>query len=357
MRTPCKTSRLFGVDAMRGLAILLVLGYHAGPLRFRLAEYQPSGVVALPHLSVGELLQLPVFHFGFVGVHAFFVVSGFCIHLRYAANQTRFSATDFFRRRLWRIVPPYWCALALSALLPRLLSSLAHHAEMPTWRDFFLHALFAHSFSKQAIFSINPAFWSLTTEMQFYLLYPLLLFTIRRFGIEKMIAATLILSLVWRATLLLLIPPDVDHFMVYRVWLHAWCLPRLFEWLLGAWAAERVVEEKPRRKAAAHWGLIVLLLTAAALCRTQMVIDKLFFDALVGVAFALVLRLFIANQDNFFARVLAPVGTISYSLYLVHVPIVDLLWLPLSLRLTMVAAVGVGFYWLCERRFSFRASI
>src|SRR5438552_14383645 len=105
-----KPARLDVIDRMRGVAILLVVLYHAGGNEWRLPHYDDDGWVRLPPAGASWLLA-PIFHFGFVGVHAFFVLSGFCIHLRAARRRhdpsvAPLALRGFLLRRFWRIYPP-----------------------------------------------------------------------------------------------------------------------------------------------------------------------------------------------------------------------------------------------------------
>ena len=107
-------ARLRGIDALRGIAALGVVFYHA----------VEQGEKFLPH----NFLQYPVraaqtlSSFGYISVFLFFVISGFCIHLQWAKAQAagvepeiRFGA--FWKRRLRRLYPPYIIALLLFLLL------------------------------------------------------------------------------------------------------------------------------------------------------------------------------------------------------------------------------------------------
>src|SRR4029079_11195522 len=107
-------SRLRGIDALRGIAALGVVFYHA----------VEQGEKALPQ----NFLQYPIravqftSSFGYIGVFLFFVISSFCIHLQWAKAKAagtepviRFGA--LWKRRLRRLYPRYIIALLLFLLL------------------------------------------------------------------------------------------------------------------------------------------------------------------------------------------------------------------------------------------------
>src|SRR5215211_701249 len=107
-------TRLRGIDALRGIAALGVVFYHA----------VEQGDKVLPNNVFQYPIRLVQFasSFGYIGVFLFFVISGFCIHLQWARAQTagiepdiRFGA--FWRRRIRRLYPPYIITLLLFLLL------------------------------------------------------------------------------------------------------------------------------------------------------------------------------------------------------------------------------------------------
>src|SRR5215469_16550516 len=97
------TARFDCVDQLRGAAALAVV----------LCHLSVSAYVNTP--SPGEahwpMLGL-VLGFGYAGVPLFFVISGFCIHLPQARARASEAGAQpdwrqFFRRRFWRLYPPY----------------------------------------------------------------------------------------------------------------------------------------------------------------------------------------------------------------------------------------------------------
>lgn len=371
------------IDRLRGVAILLVVAYHAGPLAWRVAPYGPDGVIDLPSLGAWWL-AVPVLHFGFTGVHLFFVISGFCIHASARGGRALFDPAtrrpvpgglrDYAWRRLLRIAPPYWVALLLFGVaVPMACAALGRPAPggatVATPTDLAAHALFLHGLSAKTIFSIDPAFWSLATEMEFYAAYPLVAWALLRFGARRVLLAALLISLAWRTAVLLRFAPTVENFMIYRVWLHGFFVPRWYEWILGCWLAEAAgggALDRPARWQAAPWAGAALLLLAM-LCRAHVAIDKLFADLLFGTGFALVLGGALAAERRAGAaqlerverggwaawpgRALAAVGRRSYGVYLAHQPILDGEWLRLGPRLLIGAVVSALFALGVERPF------
>jgi peptidoglycan/LPS O-acetylase OafA/YrhL len=344
-----------GIDALRGVAIGLVLLYHAGPLSWRLAPYDGEGWLVWPSLGWKWLL-VPFWHFGFSGVHAFFVLSGFCIHLRAARQHAPLDLKAYALRRFWRIYPPYWIALGLFGLL----APLAAGAAVPV-RDLLLHAGMLHTLNDRSFFSINPAFWSLATEEQFYLAYPLVLLALRRWGVAPVVAAALAVSLAWRAVVLAVLPPTVDNFMAWRVLVHGLFLPRWYDWLLGCWLAELAARSSLEGRARPLAAAGAALLVGAMLTRVNIAADKLFSDLLFSTGYAAItgavlaagpVRGKIARPVVLFLR---GVGRRAYGLYLVHQPILDWGRLAVAARLPVAVAAGWLFSRIFERPFEKRS--
>jgi peptidoglycan/LPS O-acetylase OafA/YrhL len=350
-------SREGGIDALRGVAIGLVVLYHAGPLSWRLAPYRSDGWLAWPALGWKWLL-VPFWHFGFSGVHAFFVLSGFCIHLRAARQRAPLDLRSYALRRFWRIYPPYWIALALFGVLVPLAAG-----GLPSLRELALHGTMLHTLSQRSFFSINPAFWSLATEEQFYLAYPLVLVGLRRWGISRVLGGALALSLLWRTAVLARLPPTVDNFMAWRVLVHGLFLPRWYDWLLGCWLAE--LASRPSHPLAGRTRRLAMLgaamLVAAMATRIHVVADKLLSDVLFSSGYAAITAAVLGSEPlkAKLARTLVlffrAVGRRAYGLYLVHQPILDWGRLAMGLRVPLAVAAGWLFSRIFERPFEKRS--
>ena len=157
------------LDALRGLAILLVFLFHYG------------GGLQSPHLAVrllGYLTQT-----GWTGVTLFFALSGFLITGQlWDALQSPHPhwLRNFYLRRALRILPLYYAVLLLAAI-----GCVAVGFQFIELGHLVLYALFLQDLpvfsnlvSSADIPAVFPLYhlWSLAVEEQFYLLWPALLF-------------------------------------------------------------------------------------------------------------------------------------------------------------------------------------
>jgi peptidoglycan/LPS O-acetylase OafA/YrhL len=153
------------IEGLRGLAILLVVAFHAG---------------------------LPAFRGGFVGVDVFFVLSGFFVTTLLARELDETGEIDaqaFYTRRAMRLLPAmYLVLLATLALVFTLYAPIdrASIADVARWVS--LHAgnvAFARGAVDYFYSGENPLLhtWSLGVEEQFYVAWPLLLIIVGLFGL------------------------------------------------------------------------------------------------------------------------------------------------------------------------------
>lgn len=148
LRTPrAAAGRLAVLDELKGVAIILILLYHAG------------GVLVWNNYLHGD-----------VGVDIFLLLSG----LGLALGARTESAGAFFRRRVVRLMPAYWVVLAVYVLANT--HFLQHHYSP---LNLAAHALGVHALFGDAIgLGINDSFWFVTTILflygAFWLLHPLL---------------------------------------------------------------------------------------------------------------------------------------------------------------------------------------
>jgi len=244
--------RVPAIDLFRGIAILVVILYHInGNIIFPQGWGLVRGADGAAHIGGGSMvlrfLLLP-FHFGRVGVNLFFVISGLCIHLRFAfiqaaAPATAFPLKTFFARRFFRIYPVYWTALGFGIFVAPFIYSAAAsptgHVEtvtFPTLASIASHVVMLHGFFKTQIMDILRVLWSIATEEQFYLLYPLVFVAIgRRVSVPRLVVVLLCVSVVWRAIFVFSNPvPLTFSDGPFLVWVFGFSIARYYEWSLGA---------------------------------------------------------------------------------------------------------------------------
>jgi len=169
---PAPTARRLDLDVVRGVAIVLALGWHFSP--------RSSGNVVL------DALQWPGHTFGWAGVDLFFVLSGFLMGqlvLRERARTGRFDGRRFTARRMLRLWPVLYVFLAVYAIV----------GNDPVSSYLWQNALHVQNYAGSSLEHL----WSLAVEEHFYLLLAVLfpLFA-RRPGSVRPLVAVLIAVLV-----------------------------------------------------------------------------------------------------------------------------------------------------------------
>lgn len=157
--------RLVSLDALRGIASLAVAIFHI---------YVFSAVGAV----LGPVLPRWVdtaFRNGGLGVEVFFVISGVAIATSIAGARMSWGYIGRFAlRRSIRLDPPYWATLALAVIL----LTLADRA--PSIGRVLAHVVYLQLIVHEP--NIVSVFWTLTFEVQFYIVLVLVVFLAQRSG-------------------------------------------------------------------------------------------------------------------------------------------------------------------------------
>ncbi|HEY5799188.1 MAG TPA: acyltransferase, partial [Burkholderiaceae bacterium] len=161
---PAETIRLRGLDLLRAAAIVLVLMSH---YRSFVSHAPTFGVVGLV---------------GWAGVDLFFVLSGYLIGnqiLSTVAQGAPFSLKLFFARRLLRTLPNYYVVLAIYLLVAAWLphSPILGSSAAPLWQFLTFTQNFGLAYGETFTHS-----WSLCIEEQFYVVMPLAVLALARWG-------------------------------------------------------------------------------------------------------------------------------------------------------------------------------
>lgn len=131
-----------------------------------------AGAVFFGHVLHEHLDEvLPIFEYGWIGVNMFFALSGYLFYLLYvdALKDKTFSWKQYLSKRFIRIYPLTILVILLSiAALPFSYGLM----------DILTHLTLLHGFYPPYRFSINPPLWTLTVELSFYVIAPILIVSI-----------------------------------------------------------------------------------------------------------------------------------------------------------------------------------
>jgi peptidoglycan/LPS O-acetylase OafA/YrhL len=191
---PRLTGHQPGLDGVRGLAIIMVMAIHF--------------VGDATAQTFAQTVIVKAASFGLLGVDLFFVLSGFLITgLLLDAKSGSHYFRNFYARRTLRIFPLYYGVLAaLFLLLPLatpLTPMLEQAREHQAWLWTYTSNFYVASESSWSSLSYVTHFWSLAIEEHFYLLWPLVVFTVRRETLERICLGVIAAGLALRIGLAL----------------------------------------------------------------------------------------------------------------------------------------------------------
>jgi peptidoglycan/LPS O-acetylase OafA/YrhL len=295
------------------------------------AQYRPDidglrAVAVLPVLFFH--LNISLFSGGFVGVDVFFVISGYLITSLISAEMSNgtYSVVNFYVRRARRIFPALFCMCAVTAVFVLLfcLPSEAKQfrsalAAATLFSSNFYFYLTADYFARAADTQPLLHTWSLAVEEQFYIVFPLVLWLVRRYFTAREKQIMIILALLSLAISVWLVRVDRTA---------AFYLPhsRAWELLIGALLAIGAVPAIRSRALANLVGLFGLALIVGSVVLFKETTPFPGLAALLPCVGAALLIHTGKDSSLLATRLLSfqPVrfiGLISYSLYLWHWPV------------------------------------
>ena len=325
------------IQIIRGLAVLLVVLFHLG---------------------------LPLFSHGFLGVDAFFVISGFLMALLYKPGNAR----TFYQRRASRLLPAYFVTIIATVIASALITLPSEQTQVV--KQGLYAAVFAsnigfwqqNSYFSKAEFTPLLHLWSLGVEIQFYLIVPLLFWFHAR---SRILLPLLALGSLGADLVLVSVSPKTAFFLLpFRIW----------QFLAGAAVARYLSQNgavRFSRPVAGAFALVILLLVAVAFPVNGESISPVYGHPALGailvtLATAGVLACGLPQvlEQSALGVMLHKLGDWSYSVYLAHFPVIVLaLYVPFAgtiltpsgpvQTLAIVAAIALvsaALYVLCDRR-------
>jgi peptidoglycan/LPS O-acetylase OafA/YrhL len=285
------------IDGLRAIAVVSVVLFHAGVSQF-------SG--------------------GYLGVDVFFVISGYLISriIFSEIEADRFSLARFYERRARRILPALFAVLVIVSvasivgLLPYDLKQYGKSlAAVPAFLSNFIFWLAGGYFAPPSQTEPLLHTWSLAIEEQFYVLFPILLVCLARFGRRVVVVGLSLLGIAsfTSAVVLTQLNSNTAFYMPYT---------RAWELMLGAFIALDLGRVKSAVAGAALASLGILFV-----CCGIVGIANLPGPPAVVVCLGAALLIYGGTHQNFASDALGIkpvvfVGLTSYSLYLWHWPFI-----------------------------------
>src|SRR5690349_17563882 len=294
--------RLHALDGLRGLAALTVVVLHVW--MYTDANWPRPGRTDLLDRAIGELR---------IAVVLFFVLSGFLLASPWVRGKVP-SLGAYALRRFARIAPAYWAAVLGSVLL---IHDSGHG------RDIDLHdlpkfMLFVANVFPETRNQLDPPLWSLHIEVSFYVVLPLIGLALLRAKRQWLVCFALILAgLAWTtAGAIHAWPPEAT-----------WTLPSY----LGAFAAGILAATvKPKEDLAPFkLALVVFGGTAAVVANATWhsaggtgVPGHAVGDLPAALGFAAIVWGIAARPGRLLSSApLRVLGTLSFGIYLWHMPV------------------------------------
>ena len=268
-------------------------------------------LVLLEHFA--KILGNSIFA-GFYGVDLFFCISGFLITtilIKPNKNSFKHNYRNFIGRRIIRIFPIYYLTIGLLCLFqPRIVQGYLPYLLTYT----FNYAVIIHGIPSFAIWHL----WSLSVEEQFYLLWPFITITLKN-KLDILFGIVLLIIVVSYSQLCFNMIPSISAYNYYSL------LSRMGSLGLGALGVIAYRKELLPQKLfkSTIFEYFMLLFLCVTLISSFSL--KMFFLGICSIYFILKAAYFnfSINSINRFLtnRFIVYIGTISYGIYIYHLPI------------------------------------
>ncbi|HIK16464.1 MAG TPA: acyltransferase [Leptolyngbyaceae cyanobacterium M33_DOE_097] len=367
-----KPKRLVWLEGIRFMAAVMILLYHA-QVYFGKYEFtpQPTGLsdnlqqlfaIATPSqipLPM-QILTAPLW-FGFQFLDVFILISGFSLIL--SLKGQAINTIQFFKRRLLRLLFPFWTVAWLSYPLLWLIGTLTNSYKPDAWHSFAgLTFPLTADYRGDLLLSTSGPWWFIPLVISFTLVSPVLLNLLQRWGLRNLLLFSILLTIAYRALAVYLLgghptyividtPADEEPFQMF--------LSKLSTFVVGM----AIAIDYQKGRGPIFWSqrraiLIGSLLYAVGfICQFYragwVVVDLLIPLGLTLLSMVLTRSLSrISSLQSWMIRL----GACSYSYFLIHNFVVDrilnlvvkenlvgyLLSLPLMVGLTLLFAFGVN---------------
>jgi len=290
-----KIARYNNLQVLRAISIIFVVGFH---------------------------LRIPGFSAGFLGVDVFLVISGFLMAKIFEDPAASFSfnrVLKFYTKRIKRLVPAYLITSLFSSLvfyiialpherirvLEQNLSNLLFITNITNWLE--------NQYFSTSLLRPTLSFWSLALEIQFYLVFPFLFIWVS--GKKNLIFGIICISAGMFFMLNILSPATSFYLLPARLW----------EFAIGIFIASMhesrflILLRREWMFAILSSLLIIVIVSSQFITFEDFGLRNLYITVLAAGAIISSLKL---GKVNYIQKILARIGDYSYSIYLVHLPII-----------------------------------
>lgn len=312
-------ARLKGLDSVRGVAALIVVMCHM--FRILFLENDPFKL-EIDYTPLQYLVN------GRLSVIIFFVLSGFVLNLSITGRGENFSYSSFAIKRFFRIYIPYLIVMAavweifrhVAQVVPSVPAEWQEWSEPKTWQT-MLGMLFMGGFVGDDL--LNSVVWTLFVEMQIALVFPLMVWVMRKYHVWALLGFLVVSHFASKA--FVAIDGNIPFFeaksVIGRVLLTTY-YAQFFA--VGIFVAQHmttiqfVVRRIPKPVHIA--AIIVAALIPYKFYEDRFIVSDLFYLAVATGIVVYAISFYRAGQV-LSAGILQWLGRISYSLYLVHMPL------------------------------------
>jgi len=330
------TKHYHSLDIVRGMAALSVLLTHWGGWTIGYADTTTQKIIVL----FQYIFELLLWRGGGIhpGVIIFIVLSGFCIHLPQAITPDKLCKSGFWRtftlKRSTRILPVFWAALVLGVISVWLMGNentndmTQNGGNVQVINQDLLFSILgiseiARFFGVTALYPGNGPLTTVAVEILLYAIYPFLLFLNKRYGLVALVGFGLLMYsiIVWARLL-----------GVESTYLHGTWFEFVIYWIIGAVSAEVYAKEATKNNSTSikilklaaviylcYLALITFLHIKGLHVLTTVLLSLLTGGLLIGLVN---LERKLSPRQAKIAKVMAQLGTRSYSLYVVHTPVI-----------------------------------
>ncbi len=291
---------------------------------------------------------------GYLGVSVFFTISGYVVTRslldRRSRNQS-FSVLDFYARRIKRLLPASTLTLLIviglsrAGLLGTVSSSEVRWTALhgANWYQLQTGGDYARAFNETAG-DVSPLvhYWSLAIEEQFYLVWPLVL-TVAMVRKGRYALPAVAMLLVGCSAATMLRAPTIGSGSIYFN-----SFARFPEILVGCVIALGL-QRWPVRRIAPPWSVVLAGLIGTAIMLTDNSPTSWPYQGLLPLFAVLVGALIVSLQvagpvhRALASRLPVAIGRISYGIYLVHWPVIQLVnRMEIARAASILAAVGLS---------------